>query len=82
MNQHFVCIFTLTAGAGKTLPSLMMVVMYCVCNSVFSFTLDQHSFPVHADEAYFFDVYASILLFHEKLAGCLRKPGMISNGCL
>lgn len=77
VKQPFVH-FLIPAGAGKRHPRLK-VVMCCVCNSMFSFTLDQLGFPVHA---YFCDVYASILLFHEKLAECLGKPGMVSNSCL
>ncbi|KAJ7426732.1 hypothetical protein WISP_13222 [Willisornis vidua] len=40
---------------------------------------DQFGFPVHAYKASFSDVYGNILLFNEKLAKCLGKPGMVSN---
>ena len=79
MNQHFVC-FLIPAGAVERLPRLVKVVM--CCNSMFSFTLDQLWIPVHSYEVYYSHVYSSILLFHEKLAECLGKPGKVSNSCL
>lgn len=81
LNQHLIS-FLIPARTGKRFPRLVKVVVCCTCNSVFSFTLDQLGFGVHVYEAFSSDVYASILLFHEKLAECLRKPGMVSNSCL